>query len=188
MTAIEFNFTDNTGAPDNGTVTFTPTRNNRHSHGVTLPEPFAVSIPNDGTFTADLKPTPPHWVWRINVQVNGLPWTTNYYYIPNRNWPIRYEDLTPVDPSTVQTGLNPEPAWWEAVRAAKASADEISELAYNVREEFSEISENSSNLKNELVEALETLSEKANTIAMSVARNEVILAEIHSIREEIVEE
>lgn len=186
MTHLEFNFTDMYGEPATGTITFTPVRNNRHSHGVTLPEPFAKNLGDNGNFTVDLKPTAPHWVWRINLQVNELPWTTNYYYVPDRNWPIRYEDLTPVDPSTVQTNLNPEPAWWEAVRTAKASADEISELAHSVRLDVSEFADSVGPINEAAENALNQIDQRIETVTRVNNRSEEILAEIRRHYTEIV--
>lgn len=186
MTFVEFNFTDIMSEPKTGSVTFTPVRNNRHSHGVTLPGAFAINLGENGNFTAELKPTPAHWLWRINIQVSDLPWKSEYYYIPDRNFPIRYEDLTPVDPSTVQTGLNPEPAWWAHTQAVKASADEIAELTFQARTRIGETNDILTRIENARDQALEAIAEAQNVTARNLNRSEEILAEIHRLYTDIV--
>lgn len=138
MTKVEFDFSQNDG-PDHGTVTFTPTRRRRHDRSISTPEPFAVNLPADGRFTAELAPTPPSWLWRITMQINEGMWETNYYYIPDQHFPIPFAYLHPVDPSTVQVGLNPEPAWWAYLDGVKADARFIGDALFRSKTKLAEL-------------------------------------------------
>lgn len=186
MTSIEFNFTKPDGSPDTGTVTFTPTRRNRHGEGVSLPEPFAVPLTDQGAFSVDLKPTPAHWLWRITTQVGTHPWDTSYFYVPDRNFPLRYEDLTPVDPSTVQTGLNPEPAWWAALDSAGAAADEIAELTFQARSRIGDAQTILAEVEQVRDDALNQIQKTRELSARNLNRSEEILHEIQNLYTDIV--
>ena len=124
MTTIVFEYSTSHGQPATGNLTFTPTRRVAHENGTVLPQPFAVGL-DQGRAEVKLEPNTTGWIWQVREQINTQPWTTNYYTIPDRREPITFHTLRPIDPSTIGTNLNPEPAWWAHIDHVQASAHHI---------------------------------------------------------------
>jgi len=98
-----------------GRIRATPTRRRTVGDAVVLPAPFVVTLV-DGVALLDLEPTAATWAWKIVEQTFSVT-TTRYVAVPDSETTLGYEDLTDVDPDTLNPAVEPEAAWTVALGA-----------------------------------------------------------------------
>lgn len=91
-----------------GRIRATPTRRRTGADVVVLPEPFEVVLV-DGVTTVELAATGTDWCWKIE-ELTRAP-ATRYVVVPASVSELGYEDLTDVDPATLDPAVAPEAAW-----------------------------------------------------------------------------
>jgi len=93
-----------------GTVIATPTR--RHASGTLTILPAALSIHVNGSTTQALEVPNTNWCWKLQERVTG---GATRYVTFTAGSTIQYNDLTDVDPLTLDPAASPEAAWWLAL-------------------------------------------------------------------------
>jgi len=94
--------------PSPGHIRATPTRRRTVGNSVVLPIPFTASL-TAGVVTVELAATGPDWCWRIE-EMTDAP-AVRYVAVPESAVTLGYEDLTDVDPATLDPAAEPEAAW-----------------------------------------------------------------------------
>lgn len=119
MTNVYFNIEEHHDSYSRVFATFTPTVEHHHAEGALgSRRPYSLDI--TGGRTVDLEATD-KWLWRIQIQGMNLD-LDGYYAIPDTNDTLNYRELLKVDPSTMPSEGEPEPAWWVALELALAQA------------------------------------------------------------------
>lgn len=96
----------NAAAP--GRIRATPTRRRTVGDAVVLPVPFSATLVS-GVVEVELAPNSSDWCWKIEEMTAGG--ATRYVTVPDSPTTLGYEDLTDVDPDTLDPAAEPEAAW-----------------------------------------------------------------------------
>lgn len=97
-----------------GRIRATPTLRRTVGDAIVLPASFTAVLVS-GVATAELAPTAANWCWRIE-EMTASP-ATRYVTVPASGTTLGYEDLTDVDPATLDPAIEPEAAWTVALAA-----------------------------------------------------------------------
>lgn len=101
-----------------GRVRATPTLRRTVGDAVVLPAAFSAALV-DGVVTVELAATGADWCWRVEELTAAS--ATRYVAVPDSGTTLGYEDLTDVDPATLDPAVEPTAAWDAALAAAVAS-------------------------------------------------------------------
>lgn len=101
-----------------GRIRATPTRRRMVADTIVLPTPFEAELV-DGVAIIELAATGNDWCWKIEERTAAR--ATRYVAVPASGSTLGYEDLTDVDPATLDPTVEPEAAWAAALAALAAS-------------------------------------------------------------------
>lgn len=91
-----------------GRVRATPTLRRTVGDAIVLPTAFS-SVLTAGVVTVELAATGLDWCWRIEELTSSS--AVRYVIVPSSSSTLGYEDLTDVDPDTLDPAVEPEAAW-----------------------------------------------------------------------------
>lgn len=101
-----------------GRIRATPTRRRTVGDAIVLPKPFEAML-TDGVATIELAATGNDWCWKIEERADAH--NIRYVTVPDSGSTLGYEDLTDVDPATLDPAAEPEASWALALAALAAS-------------------------------------------------------------------
>ena len=94
-------------------LTATPTKTRWWQGAVILPQGFTLTLGDDQTFNLD--PTDNAWCWKLTITHfnKGVKYEqTRYVIVPNSQETLTYQELTDVDPDSLEPTADPDPVWW----------------------------------------------------------------------------
>lgn len=103
-------------------LTATPTTTRWWNGAVILPQGFTLILGENRTFNLD--PTDNAWCWKITLTHHhkGVKYEqARYVVVPDTQETLNYQDLTDVNPETMDPTADPDPIWWIMARSTVAS-------------------------------------------------------------------
>lgn len=94
-------------------LTATPTTTRWWNSAVILPQGFTLTLGEDQTINLD--PTDNTWCWKITLAHHhkGVKYEqTRYVVVPDVQETLTYQELTDVDPDSLEPTADPDPVWW----------------------------------------------------------------------------
>lgn len=95
-----------------GRIRATPTARRTVGDAIVLPSAFTAALV-DGVATVELAATGVDWCWRVEEMTAAA--AVRYVVVPDSGTTLGYEDLTDVDPATLDPAVEPEAAWTVAL-------------------------------------------------------------------------